>query len=53
MKKLNEYQQAEKMEEESSDFDHDWFFCDDCAKALEEKEQYYVCGECGEYMLCQ
>lgn len=31
----NEGEEDEKKDEDSSDFEHDWFFCDDCAKALE------------------
>ncbi len=39
--------------EEEEDFEHDWFFCDDCGKAFEEEETNYQCRECEDYMLCQ
>ena len=41
------------MQESEEDFEHDWFFCDDCAKAFEEGEAHFVCPECDEYMLCE
>lgn len=44
--------EEEVMQESEEDFEHDWFFCDDCAKAFEEGEAHFVCPECDEYMLC-
>ena len=57
LEKLNEegemQDEREGKQKEEQEFENDWFFCDDCAKALEENELHYVCDECGEYMLCE